>query len=321
MTVGPDDGSTDASVGPPADVVTGGAAPDAASDAVSGTVAPGVRHATAGARPHGWSVRPLVVGCGGAAVAGVLAGVDHASRPVFAGVLLLAQVGFTLGWVVLLDPADRFGAALIAAAAAAAADVLLLTSDRVLLGDFAAILAVAFLVSIAHQLFRPHRSRVTEALAATLAAVVLDVTGAVYVALRGVEHGGRQATAVALVSVGAALLAGRLVDAALARPAVSASGRRGLPGAVVSLAAGIGAGAGYSGTTHVLTSATGVTVAAVAAVLAVCTDLGVDLGLTTMGGERRRGRGAAWARLAVAAVLPVLLAAAPAYAMVRVTLS
>ena len=112
------------------------------------------------------------------------------------------------------------------------------------LTDFATIVAVAFLFSLIWQILRPHRSRVTESLAATLAAAVLAVAGGAYLTLRA-GIGGQQAATAALLGVAAVLGIGRLVDAVLPVPALSGSRRRGLPGLVVGMAAAGALGAYY----------------------------------------------------------------------------
>lgn len=255
-------------------------------------------------------------GAGAAVFVAALIGAAHAGRPAMVAVWLLAQIAFPLGWTHVLDVASPRGVAAIAFAAGAAADGLVLSRDRPLLGGFAALLAITFLASLLHQLVRRHRDRVTEALAATLALAVLDVTGAVYVALRGTAHG-ISATTTALIGVLVALVVTRLVDAVAPRPSVDAARRRGVAGLVLAPLAGaaVGAALGPGG------AATGVALAGVAALFAMAADLGVDLGFATLAVAPSRPRWSAAARAAVAVILPIMVTAAPAYVVARLALN
>jgi hypothetical protein len=276
----------------------------------------------------------LVVGVLAAGTAGLMAAVVPLDRHVLAGVILIAQVGFVTAWAYLLDTPGILGAVAVSAGAAASSDGVLLRSNHVSLTDFATIVALAFLFSLIWQIARPHRTRVTESLAATLAASVLAVAGGAYLTLRA-DIGGQQAATAALLGVASVLGVGRLVDALLPRPALSGSHRRGLPGLVVGLATA-GLLAGYYGSHGgPLTSQKAVLVALGAAAVAAVTDLGIDAGLATLGGDPPPGSAAVggaspvparkrapWpARLVVVAVLPVLISAPPAYAIARAVLT
>jgi hypothetical protein len=276
----------------------------------------------------------LVVGVVAAGTAGLMAAVVPLDRKVLAVILLLAQLGFVTAWAYLLDTPGIVGAVAVSAGAAAASDGVLLSSNHVSLTNFASILALAFLLSLIWQILRPHRTRVTESLAATMAASVLAVAGGAYLTLRA-GIGGQQAATAGLLGVAAVLGIGRLVDALVPRPALSGSRRRGLPGLVVGLASAGLLGAYYGSHGGPLTSGKAALVALGAAVVAAVTDLGIDAGLATLGGDPPPGaasvgttgpvpprKRAPWpARLVVLAVLPVLISAPPAYAIARAVLT
>jgi hypothetical protein len=261
---------------------------------------------------------------------------------VLIGFVLLAQLGFVTAWAYLLDTPGLVGAIAISAGAAAASDGVLLKAHHVSLTDFATIVALAFLLALFWQIARPHRTRVTESLAATLTAVVLAVSGGAYLTLRAGLNGeqsafaGGHAATAALLGVATVLGVGRLVDAFWARPALSASRDRGLPGLVLGLAAAAGVGAWYGSQAAQspnvspggpLSSSGAMWIALVAAAVAAVIDAGIDAGLATLDRDRPSSgapapRPAPWpARLVVVAMLPILVAAPPAYVVARVVLT
>ncbi|MDX6253852.1 MAG: hypothetical protein QOJ11_186 [Frankiales bacterium] len=282
----------------------------------------------------------LVVGVVAAAVAGAMAAVAPAGRGWLLVLLLAVQLGFVLAWTALLDTPSPAGAVAVSAGAAAASDGVLLRVHHVALGVFATIVALAFLFSLLWQIARRERTRVTESLAATVTATVLAVAGGAYLTLRAGLNGeqpltdGRQAATAALLGVATVLGVGRLVDAAWARPALSGSLRRGLPGLVAGLGAAAAVGAWYGSqrwTTHgdglfpgagFITGPKVLLVALVAAAVAAAVDLGIDAGLATLAKDGPDRRPAPWpARLGVATLLPVLVAAPPAYVVARIVLT
>jgi hypothetical protein len=276
----------------------------------------------------------LVVGLVAAGAAGLMAAVVPLDRHVLAAVILVAQVGFVTAWAYLLDTPGILGAVGVSAGAAAASDGVLLRANHVSLTDFATIVALAFLLSLVWQIARPHRTRVTESLAATLAAAVLAVAGGAYLTLRA-GVGGEQAATAGLLGVASVLGVGRLVDTVVPMPALSGSRRRGLPGLVVGLATAGLLGAYYGTHGGPLTPHKALLVALGAAAVAAVTDLGIDAGLATLGGDPPPGSAAVggispvparspapWpARLVVVAVLPVLVSAPAAYAIARAVLT
>lgn len=275
-----------------------------------------------------------------------MAAVAGQRHSVLVGFVLLVQVGFVTAWAYLLDTPGLVGAVAISAGAAAASDGVLLAAHHVSLTDFATIVAFAFLLALFWQIARPHRTRVAESLASTLAAVVLSVAGGGYLTLRAGLNGeqsafaGGHAATAALVGVAAVLGVGRLVDAVRARPSLSGSGNRGLPGLVLGLGAAAGAGAWYGAQASTswdggpvitrggsLGGGGALWIALVAAAVAAVIDLGIDAGLATLDDDRPAVPGPAFrpapwpARLGVVALLPVLVAAPPAYVVARVVLT
>jgi hypothetical protein len=286
----------------------------------------------------------LIIGVVAAGAAGAMAAVAGRQHSVLLAFVLLAQLGFVTAWAYLLDTPGVVGAVAISAGAAAAADGVLLSAQHVSLTDFATIVALAFLLALLWQIARPHRTRVTESLASTLTAAVLAVAGGSWLTLRAGLNGeqsafaGGHATTAALLGVAAVLGVGRLADAFWARPALSGSGNRGVPGLVLGLAAAAGAGLWYGAgaarpdnpaviSTGALPTGGAVWIALAAAVVAAVIDLGIDAGLATLDNDRPAAGGplprpAPWpARLLVVALLPVLLAAPPAYVVARVVLT
>jgi hypothetical protein len=275
-----------------------------------------------------------------------MAALSMAGRGWLAVLVLLAQVGFVVGWTVLLDTPGTAGAVAIAAGAAASSDGVLLKVHHVALRDFAVIVALAFLLSLLWQIARPGRTRVTESLAAILAAAVIAVAGGAWLILdAGVTRSrpflaGHQACVAALLGVTAALGLGRLADVLWSRPRLFPTGRRGLPGLVVGIGAAAGVGAWYGAQAGLPAHATnpvviyagrelmsggkGALIAVVAGLVAATVDVGIDAGMTTLAGDRPTGasrRAAPWpARLAVVAMLPILAAAPAAYVAARVVL-
>lgn len=139
--------------------------------------------------------------------------------PLLLGVAAL-QLLLVLAFLALVDAPAAVGVLVLGGAAAAAADVVVLVDDgRV--GGLAGVVALAFVGGLLQQLARRHRSRVTESLADTLVVVVL-VTSAACLVAAVQATGGERLAAAGLAGTGAALVAGRLVQAALPfRPAAA----------------------------------------------------------------------------------------------------
>jgi hypothetical protein len=282
-----------------------------------------------------YRARPvLVVGVVAAGTAGAMAAVVPLDRHVLAAFLLVVQIGFVTAWAYLLDTPGVIGAVAISAGAAAASDGVALSADSVPLQDFAVIVAFAFLLSLGWQIARPNRTRVTESLAATLAAVVLAVSGGAYLTLR--QAGGGQPVAAALIGVAAVLGVGRLVDAFVPLPALPGIRRRGYAGLAAGLVAAAGLSAWYGASVALhppkgdglfyatglhLTAGKAALIALAAAGVAAVTDLAIEAGLGTLRADPPRRRAPWPARLVVVTALPILLAAPPAYVVAKAVLT
>ena len=252
---------------------------------------------------------PLLLGAGGAAIAALLAGASLVNQPTLALVVFLVQVVLSLGWLALIDAPASGGSFLVAAGAAIATDILVLVDDSNDLAPLAGVLGLAMLAALAHQIARSQRVHVTESLASTLAIVVLVVSAAQLIALRGVEDG-RDAVTTTLAAAAAAMVVGRVVDTVLPRPTLADAAHRGWIGLGCALAAGAAAGAAVGNALDLPSTNAGALLGIAAAALASAADLAIDLGASELrAGRRDRRRVEALAPvgilLPVAAVAPV----------------
>ncbi len=181
---------------------------------------------------------PMIVqGLWPALLAAVLVGATVVGLLPLAVAVLGVQVFMVLGALALLDAPASGGAFLVATGTIVAADAVVLMDDGRISG-LAGVAGVGFIASIAHQLLRKGRSRVTESLADTLVVIVMAVAAACLLALRQVD-GGEQVLLVALAAAGAVLLAGRIGDQLAPRPMLAAGSTRGWPGLLLGLGAGV----------------------------------------------------------------------------------
>ena len=192
--------------------------------------------------------------------------------PLLAGVLAV-QALVALGFLALVEAPASGGVFVLAAAAAIAADVVVWADDgRV--GGLAGVVAVALVGGLLHQLARRERSRVTESLADTFVVVVL-VCSAVCLPAALLADEGTWPVRAALAAAGVALLAGRLGDAVVHRPALAFGATRAWPGLLLGLGTGTAA-AVLVGQDHLATGRAAMLGLAVAACVAAA-DLAVDL--------------------------------------------
>ncbi|MGY1740869.1 MULTISPECIES: hypothetical protein [unclassified Blastococcus] len=154
--------------------------------------------------------------------------------------VLVLQAALVAAWVPATGLRGGAGTALLGGAAAAAADLMLVLPDRPELGDLLAVPGVAFVAAVLHQMLRrPPRQDVVGSLAGTLLLVCAVCALAVLLRLPD-EAGGERPAATAALVVGAALVAGHLVDAVVPRPQVAAGIDCGVLGLLVALLAGVG---------------------------------------------------------------------------------
>ena len=234
------------------------------------------------ARVGGPAVRPrvLLLGAGGALVAGLLAAGALPAPVVLAGVVLVGQLLLVLGLLALAEAPGALGAFAVSAAAAVAADVLVLVDDGAV-GGLAGVVGLALVAALLSQLARRERSRVTEALADTLLCVILVVAAAFLVALRTTE-GGRDTLLVASAAAAAALLAGRLADLVVRRPRLTQGAERGWVGLLLGLAAAGAVGVVLAGRDTGLTPLSGALLGLAVGACVSAADLAVDLSAVDM---------------------------------------
>lgn len=239
-----------------------------------------------GPRVAGPAPRPplLLLGGGSAVLALLLSGAGLPSAAVLAVAVLALQVVLVLGTLALVDAPAAEGAFLLAVAAAVVSDVAVVLGDGDV-GALAGVVALSFVGALLVQLCRRERSRVTEALADTLLVVVLVACAACLPALRGLD-GGREVVLAALAAAGAALLAGRLGDRVVPRPALALGAVRGWPGLLLGLGVGTAAAVLVAGSDAPLAGVRAALVGLAAAAAVAAADLAVDLA----GAELRAGR-------------------------------
>ncbi len=185
--------------------------------------------------------RPPLLGQGLAsgALAALLFGLALAGDVPLLGGVVVVQVLMALGFLALVEAPAGGGVFLLSAGAAVAADVVVWVDDGAV-GGLAGVVAVALVAGLLHQLCRRDRSRVTESLADTFLVVVLGCSTASLLAAQ-LHPEGTWPLRAALAAAGVALLAGRIGDAVIRRPALAVGATRAWPGLLLSLGAGVAA--------------------------------------------------------------------------------
>lgn len=218
------------------------------------------------------------------------------------------QFGLVVAWVVATGIRGFRGSLALGLAAAAGADVALLLPDRARLDQLVVVLGLAFLAAVAHQMMRPAPRLYLVASLAGVLLLVCCVCSLSVLLMVGRTDGGTRAAVTAALVVGAALVAGHLVDLVLPRPHLAAGVPRGLSGLLVGVLAAV--------VVSLLRRDGGDLVAAMSAVTSGAV-LGVVAGLMALGASyvvvERAQRG--WALPVVQAVLPLAAAAPVAYAL------
>ncbi|MDX6268327.1 MAG: hypothetical protein QOD70_3067 [Frankiales bacterium] len=195
--------------------------------------------ATQPARQH--APRPPLLGQGlaGGLLGGVLLALAWADRDAFLAGIAVVQLVSVLGFLAVTEAPAATGVFGIGIAAAVAADVVVVVDDgraRYLGG----VVGLALVLGLLHQLARRERSRVTESLADTLVVVTL-VTATAGLAAAARTADGTWPTRAALAAAAAALLAGRVADRVVHRPALAIGSTRAWPGLLLALGAGVAA--------------------------------------------------------------------------------
>jgi hypothetical protein len=151
--------------------------------------------------------------------------------------VLVLQLGLALAWVLATGIQGFAGSLAVGAAAAVAADLALVLPERHTLGGLLVVFGVGFLAAVLQQMLRRPRPDLVASLSGVV--LLLCAIGALAALLllgRGPDGPGR--AMVVLLAVGAALVAGHLVDVVLPRPQLTPGVPRGLPGLAVSVLVG-----------------------------------------------------------------------------------
>ena len=203
------------------------------------------------------------------------------------GGIVVVQLLVVLGFLALVDAPASGGVFLLGAAATGGAD-LVVSLDDGKVGGLAGVVGLSLVGGLLHQLMRRERARVTESLADTFVVVTMTCSA---VCLLAAQHhdGGTWPIRAALAAAGVALLAGRLGDAVVHRPALAVGATRAWPGLLLALGAGVAA-ATVVADGHLSTDRAAL-VGLVAAAAVAAVDLGVDLAaaeLTSAPSDARR---------------------------------
>jgi hypothetical protein len=151
--------------------------------------------------------------------------------------VIVLQLGLVLVWVLVTGIQGFAGSLTVGAAAAVAADLVLVLPGRPAMGGLLAVFGVGFLAAVLQQMLRRPRHELVASLAGT--SFLLAVTGALAtLLLLGRTEAGHGRALIALLAVGAALVAGHLVDLVLPRPQLADGVPCGLLGLVVAVLAG-----------------------------------------------------------------------------------
>jgi hypothetical protein len=151
--------------------------------------------------------------------------------------VLVLQLGLVLAWAVTTGIQGFTGSLIVGAAAAVAADLALVLPVRGALGGLLAVFGLGFLAVVLQQMFRtPRHDLVASLSAGVLLFCAIGALAALLLVGRG--PGGSTRALVVLLAVGAALVAGHLVDLVLPRLHLAPGVPRGLPGLAVSVLAG-----------------------------------------------------------------------------------
>jgi hypothetical protein len=149
--------------------------------------------------------------------------------------------------------------------------------------------------------------------------VVLAVSASALISLR-MASGGRDAVVVCLAAGAGALLAGRLGDQVLPRPALALGANRGWPGLLLALGVGAAAAVAAAGDTGPVAGVRGALLGLAIAATVSAGDLSVDLGAAELTAGRRDARRVS-ALMPAGLVLPFAALAPVAYVAGRLVLA
>jgi hypothetical protein len=232
--------------------------------------------------------------------------------------VLVLQLGLVLAWVLATGVQGFAGSLAVGAAAAVAADLALVLPARGTVGGLLVVLGLGFLAVVLQQMFRRPRDELVASL--SLGVLHFSAIGALAALLLvGRAPSGTGRALVLLLAVGAALVAGHLVDLVAPRPHVAP----GVPRGLLALAVSVGAGAAVAFLGRGLAEpAAGPAAAAYGAVLGLVAGLMalaasyVVVELTATDGGRHTGAaGSPWVLAAVQAAFPLSACAPVALAL------
>jgi hypothetical protein len=150
--------------------------------------------------------------------------------------VLVLQLGLVLAWVLVTGIEGFAGSLAVGAAAAVAADLLLSLPERPTLGGLLVVYGLGVLAAVLQQMFRTPRHDLVASLSGTV--LLLCPVGALAALLLLGRSTGSGRALIALLAVGAALVAGHLVDLVLPRPQLAPGVPRGLLGLVLAVPVG-----------------------------------------------------------------------------------
>ncbi|PWW22621.1 hypothetical protein JD79_01779 [Geodermatophilus normandii] len=222
--------------------------------------------------------------------------------------VLVLQAVLVAGWVPATAAAGAGGVTVLGAAAAVGADLavgpLAPSGDQPGPGLLLAVAGPALIAAVLHQMLRrPPRTDVVGSLG-SVALLVAAVCALALLLLPDVPGDEGDVAGSPLVVVGAALVAGHLVDAVLPRPAVADGADRGVPGLLAAVVAGVAVALSGSGTAELVDVVSGTTTGLVLGLVAALAGTAASFVLGDW-----RGRGAAAGGVAVEAVLPLAVCA------------
>ena len=254
---------------------------------------------------------------------GLLAGLPELLGDVgrLAAVLVL-QLGLVLAWVLTTGIQGFAGSLAVGASAAVAADLALVLPARGTVGGLLVVFGLGFLAVVLQQMFRRPRPQLVASL--SIGVLLFCVIGALAsLLLVGRAPAGRDRALVLLLAVGAALVAGHLVDLALPRPQLTPGIPRGLLGLAVSVLAAAGVtvlGRGLGEPAAVPEAlAYGAVLGLVAGLMALAASyVVIEATAGEGGGPEGLAAGATWVLAAVQAALPIAACAPVALALMAV---
>jgi hypothetical protein len=151
--------------------------------------------------------------------------------------VLVLQLGLVLAWVLVTGIQGFAGSLAVGAAAAVVADLVLVLPEGPTLGELLVVFGIGLLAAVLQQMLRRSREDLVACLAGTV--LLLTVVGSLAaLLLLGRTAAGHDRALVALLAVGAALVAGHLVDVVLPRPQLADDVPRGLLGLLAAVLAG-----------------------------------------------------------------------------------